>query len=328
MGLTIIRRARPAGPSRGVARWLVCGWLAVALSTLPAAAQENPPQGEEKKLPAPEEHTLKTKDGVALAVTYFPGTEGKETVPVVCLHDWKGSRADFLPLAKYLQSQGHAVVLVDLRGHGDSTQQAGRSLRADRLRPIDFQAMVAQDLVTVKRFLLDENNAQRVNIEKLTVVGAGAGAMLATYWTTRDWSLVSYPNLKVGHDIRALVLISPRMRFQEGNMSFTTAYSQRAFPKKLISAHIVVGTGLRDEAADAERIYKLMEPHAWQGRDASPEEIVREKNLFLDTYDTKLQGTKMLDAGLGLEERIGNFIKLRLVNQRYEWTDRTSPLSG
>ena len=75
----------------------------------------------------PEEVKLTTKDGVRLGVTYYASSMGKKAVPVVMLHDYKESRAVFHALAQALHSprepnqDSHAVLTVDLRGHGDST---------------------------------------------------------------------------------------------------------------------------------------------------------------------------------------------------------------
>ncbi len=58
--------------------------------------------------------------------------------------------------------------------------------------------------------------------------------------------------------------------------------------------------------------------------------------LFLMTpEETKLQGTKLLNAkdlkldgkALNLNEKIGNFIKLRLVEGKYTWDERQNALA-
>ncbi len=67
--------------------------------------------------------TLNTHDGVTLGATYYGSLLGKEAVPVIMLHQYKGSRADFKDLALALQAKGCAVLVPDLRGHGQSTHQ-------------------------------------------------------------------------------------------------------------------------------------------------------------------------------------------------------------
>jgi len=95
--------------------------LLIAPSLLFAAEKKS----AEAEIPAPEDLTLRTDDGLKLAVTYFPGLRGKDSIPVILLHSFKGSGADFAKedgLAPYLQEKlGCAVIVPDLRGHGKST---------------------------------------------------------------------------------------------------------------------------------------------------------------------------------------------------------------
>src|SRR5258708_3431888 len=81
-------------------RWLVMVVLAgLSLCAGPVTAQE------QAKISPPEELSLETKDGVVLRCTYFPGTKGKESVPVVLLHPFKGNRHNFATLPTYLQEK-------------------------------------------------------------------------------------------------------------------------------------------------------------------------------------------------------------------------------
>ncbi|NUM79776.1 hypothetical protein HUU42_03140 [bacterium] len=53
------------------------------------------------------------------------------------------------------------------------------------------------------------------------------------------------------------------------------------------------------------------------------EEAASKKDLFLGSFDTDLQGAKMLGRGLPVEGWIANFIQLRLTNQNHPWRDRS-----
>ncbi|MCL2622066.1 MAG: alpha/beta fold hydrolase [Planctomycetaceae bacterium] len=61
-------------------------------------------------------------DGMILSATYYRGTKGKESVPVVLLHGLGGSRSDFDPIVPELLKNGMAVLVPDIRGHGKSSE--------------------------------------------------------------------------------------------------------------------------------------------------------------------------------------------------------------
>src|SRR5438874_10913883 len=80
------------------------------------------------KVPMPREVTLRTGDGVEIAAVYYESKLGKEAIPVILLHEYGGSGADFKGLAEHLQGEkepGFAVLVPDLRGHGGSTKVRG-----------------------------------------------------------------------------------------------------------------------------------------------------------------------------------------------------------
>src|SRR3990170_7357044 len=76
----------------------------------------------EPELPKPVVVDLNTKDGLRLVSTYYGQRQGSKAVPIVILHDFKGSRNALSDLAQRFQQTGYAVTVPDLRGHGDSTK--------------------------------------------------------------------------------------------------------------------------------------------------------------------------------------------------------------
>lgn len=326
-------------PSRP--RSLVSGSLLVVLLIAalampgPAAAQR---ASEKVEIPAPETVALDftdlpRMDRIRLKATYYPGVaaqdRGKEIVPVILLHGFKGNRNDMRGLAEYLQQLtdeqgepiGHAVIVPDLRGHGESAVQDGVPLDPDRMRPDQAQAMVRGDLEEVKRFLMRRNNAGELNIEKLCVVGADMGAVIALHWAALDWSWPMAGSTKQGRDVKALVLISPQRDFK--GLNAFRALESPAVSREL-SIHIVVGRGNSRDYSTASSLFRRLERFH---PEPPPEQILEKKDLFLDEYETSLSGTRMLGANLGLEERIARFIELRLVNQDYPWQERHAPVS-
>ena len=71
-----------------------------AVWTASAAAQA----GRPGRAAPPQEHSLTTKDGVQIRVTYYPSPAGQQAVPVILLHDFNETRAVMEPLAQLLQS--------------------------------------------------------------------------------------------------------------------------------------------------------------------------------------------------------------------------------
>lgn len=265
--------------------------------------------------PEPQEIRLPTSDGLTLTAMYYPSKLGKDAVPLILLHAYKGSRTDLQDLALKLQRDGHAVVAPDLRGHG-ATDGVNGALGVD-----DFAAMVRQDLEAVKRFLIDENNAGRLNIERLGVVGVEMGAEIAVDWAALDWSWPMLATGKQGQDVKALVLISPQWSFQ--GLKISDAVAQPSVRSKL---SVLIVAGRRDSRLlrEAKRLHNALA----RFHPAPPSGEANEKQtLWLKTPATSLQGTQLLnEKSMQVEDMIRAFVELRLVNKPFAWSMRMRPL--
>ncbi len=351
--------------SRPVALALAAVFVQLFFYVSAAIAQDEKGDDDEALPPAVEmdgkpgnQAKLITRDGVELAATYYPGTKGRETVPIILLHIFRGNRNDFSELAPYLQSLGHAVLVPDLRGHGDSTSVRGARvpLQADILSPTQFGRMVRFDMERLKYFLLQKNNAGELNIEKLCIVGGGMGASVAMTWARLDWNRPPVGNRKQGQDVKALVLLSPEMntpglplaaavsernlltlKIWDPQLQKVLKYSNEmdfTVPVRLdfraeVSMLIVVGKSKSKSVRYAKRLHTMVQHPRTVLKRHFPDVKV-EKDLFYGALDTSLQGTKMLGArGLNLEQTIGKFIDLRLVRRALPWKARQmDPYSG
>lgn len=272
-----------------------------------------------KELPDPFDITgneLMTPDGVALKATFFPGSRGKESVPVILLHSWKGNRKEFITLAFTLHQAGHAVLVPDLRGHGQSTIAAGRELSATRIGPTDIGLMVQNDMETLKSYLVKKNNAEELNIEKLCVVGSEMGATVAMNWAVLDWSWPQYPGVKQGQHVKALVLLSPERNFKGVGAE---EFLRNPLLNRFVSIYILLGNGDAKIAKSVDLMYSTLaklHPEPAEGQEE------KEKTLFFKGFDTKAQGSKLFaQRGLNVEQRIEKFIQLRLVARDYPWRE-------
>ncbi len=194
------------------------------------------PAASNSKFPAPEVVTLETKDGVTLTCTWFApepaglsekpagntaaptarvNAAGKSTAPFILLHDWDRSRADLLYLGRFLQLSGHAVIVPDFRGHGDSLAVAGSSKAIDRTRFRKKEmATLLGDIEACKKFLMRKNDAGVLNIDLLNVAAVGKSAILAMQWAISDWSWAPVGSIKQGQDVKSLILIAPEQKLK------------------------------------------------------------------------------------------------------------------
>jgi pimeloyl-ACP methyl ester carboxylesterase len=280
--------------------------------------------------PAAVEIAPKTRDKVQLAATFYPAPTkspdgkplpGKDVVPVILLHGHKGSRADMHALALKLQDAGHAAIAIDLRGHGGSTKQAlpngkERTIDPDRMTKNDVMNMVNYDVESGKQYLMDRNNAGELNIDKLCVVGADLGAVVAANWAMLDWSWPRLATGKQGQDVKAVVLLSPPKNVR--GMAIMPALTKREIASKL--SWLVVYGEQESDAKDAKTAAGQLEK--WLPM-PSADEAKEKQALYVLPLPTNLQGTKLLSAeNFNVAAKLMNFIDLRLVKKSYPWADR------
>lgn len=217
--LSANRSGMPTHPQVRTTRW---PWMAVRFSVFaiacllfsPVQAQERRRGNtEEDEALKPRPVKLTSKDGVELQTFYFPSDKGKEAVPVMIIHEWKGS-GNYASLALALRQAGHAALVVEYRGHGNSqnykdAQGRAKTFSIATMGRRDVEAILRYDLEAAKQFLKKENNAGRLNLNALVLVGSGEGAILAAHWAARDWKFPTVGRIKQGQDVKGLVYVSP-----------------------------------------------------------------------------------------------------------------------
>ena len=300
---------------------------------VPAAKEKE----KEKLPPAPQRVWLDTKDGWKIHCTYYGPKEGvrkgkgKETVPLIMIHGWGGQGSEYSYLAAGLQTLGHATIVPDLRGHGRSTGRRfpNGDIKVTKYDDRNFtpqeRGNMIWDIEACKKFLMEKNDAEEVNIEMLCVVGAELGSIIALNWAAMDWSWPQTPYVKQGQDVKALVLLSPRQTIER--LKATDALAHPAVSQRL-SLLIAVGKNDRKSFSEADRIYDRIERIRPEPPDDRMERL-RKKDLFLSQADTTLQGTKLLGRALPVNGYIVEFIKLRLLNRREDlpWSNRKGPIA-
>ncbi len=347
---------RPCKPRPSVILKPLSGWtvlvmgLSLCLNPTLAWAQDKPDAATDKKTdeeelkppPDPEEIDLTTEDGLQMKATYFPGVKGEESIPVILLHGFnnkegKHSRKDFLDeqgLARFLQASelGCAVIVPDLRGHGESIKiKVGKRFdKLDKpLRPTQVAAIVTEDLRAVKGFLWKKNNEKKLNLCKLTVIGVEEGAALALSYAADD--AVGYEQgeakvgpLKLGNFVNAAVLVSPASKV----LGLNTAQVMK-LPEicRDLPVMIAAGNKSKEHFADAERLRALFVKARPPAEDNKPESITV---WFFGKIDTPLQGSKLLaEPSLKVPDKVLAFMKVWLVTNAegkdYAWRELKRP---
>ena len=325
--------------SKSPCRHSLCAVAAVTLSMivtaaaagLPAAPLMSQPGVSTSDKPQSEKVLLNTKDGVRIVAVYFPAfiktdrsktpnpDVGKGIAPVILIHDWNGRASELFSLASYLQKSKMSVLAIDLRGHGDSKTQvvAGQEIKIDRKRiKNSFMQTAVYDIEAGKVFLKKKNNNKQVNIEMLTVIGTGAGAALALNWSAMDWNAKPLPNRKQGQDVKALILLSPKLTYKGINARAALGHPAM---RNFISVQTISGARSSSNK-DADKIYDTLH------NSKNEESKTRVVNIELDT---NLEGPRILTSPLGhsTAEHMEKFINARVFKfaDKFQWADRTPP---
>ncbi|MEO1524854.1 MAG: alpha/beta hydrolase [Planctomycetota bacterium] len=230
--------------------------LLVFLFTLTVA---QPATAQKKRLeppPEPRPVMIPTKDGNELSGYYFGSNKGKEAIPVLLVHEWKGQKNGYGPLCLALRDAGCAVLAFDYRGHGGSREivdGSGRKkqLNLQTMRKRDIETIVRYDIEAAKRWLIKENNEERLNLNALVVVGVRDGSVLATAWAQTDWQFPNIGSRKQGHDVKALVFVSPKRQLK--GIPIESLLQDRNIAA--LPTMVIYGKGSSEEN-DGERIHK------------------------------------------------------------------------
>lgn len=223
----------------------------------------------QKPADASQEQTLTTADGWPIHINYYESTGGKESPVVIMFPGVEGkqdsmTRKVWTGAAAALHKKGFAVVTADLRKHGDSVPDVEESqlARLTKLGSNDYALMATQDLETIKDFLLQQHQNEKLNIRKLGIATAGSGCLVAAAFTQFDWAKTPWPDSPVlsqrtpkGQDVRALFMLSPNSTVRGINSTSTI----RAVAANPIAVHIWYNPAVRAEVSAAEKFYKYLE---------------------------------------------------------------------
>lgn len=153
--------------------------------------------------------SFQTADGITIAGNWsIP--EGAKRV-VLLLHMMPALRVSWLPLSRALNEAGFATLAIDLRGHGESTNQAGKKLNYQNFSDSEHQAS-RLDIDAAINFLKEKG----FNESAIALVGASIGANLSLDVLHRYKGSTRAVLLSPGLDYRG-VKTEPLMKGLNGN---------------------------------------------------------------------------------------------------------------
>lgn len=281
--------------------------------------------------PTPEKLSLETSDGIRIMAWYYAAAkDAKPLATVILVHDLEGSHASVEPLALSLQKLGFAVVTPDLRGHGASaarsavgpkpTPDAG-TLKKNDLELISQssggtvreQCAVRGDIEAVRTWIKRKSDAGELDINRLFVVGSGAGAILAATWTAADWAWPPIATGPQGRQVRGLILVSPVWATK--GISLSTPMAGTAIRQDI---PLLILGGKEDR--DADRLYeqlRRLRPTGWfehrvgRQHEVAPKIKPTEASLFFIELDSTLKADKLAtDAVDTVADRIKTFLSI------------------
>jgi hypothetical protein len=182
-----------------------------------AVAGKPPGQDVPKpRMPAAQEVTFRSADGVQLHGTFYPSFNGVKGPCVLMVGEPKAGMSrketSWVRLAGVLQKQGCAVFTFDFRGFGENRDSKDinpvlfwkhpenksfpgfkKNIANAQAPTLDgakfrdsYRPWLVQDIVAARFFLDAQHDASVVNTQNLIVVGAGEGATLASFWLAAE----------------------------------------------------------------------------------------------------------------------------------------------
>ena len=145
-------------------------------------------EGQRVEIPGEEQRVL--------VGSFFAPKDSKVAAPAALLvHDADGQRSDLYEFAEKLQKQGFAVLVLDLRGHGESTGSDTPWAKLSDDEKIKVWSATVRDLKFGADWLGKHDGVQRANVSML---GDRAGCALVARRAVSD------------ENVRSIVLLDPQ----------------------------------------------------------------------------------------------------------------------
>jgi dienelactone hydrolase len=185
-------------------------------------------------LAASQRVNFRTEDGVLIAATWYEPSS-RPAPAVIFVHMLTRSRRDWEQVASRLASEGVGALIIDLRGHGDSTGALARSETPN-------YASLALDIKAARRYLSSRADVQQ---SRVGLAGASLGANVAALHAAADASITSLALLSPSLDYRG-VRIEQALRTFGGRPALFVASDDDAYALRSVRELEKTGGGIRE----------------------------------------------------------------------------------
>lgn len=147
--------------------------------------------------------TYETKDSFVIKSKLFYPTKEQEVYPVVVFFHSLGYSSDYWgPIVKKFVDSGTAVLVVDLRGHGQSVYDSNFKIRSWVYYTPKIYAKYPTDAADILKYIAI--NYKNISTSQYAIIGADIGANTAILAAE-----------KIANKPKCLVLLSPSRNFKE-----------------------------------------------------------------------------------------------------------------
>lgn len=213
---------------------------------------------------------LITSDGYHVSALYWgprKQPKGVKAPAVILLHMRGKDKSSWGGLPEVLLSEDFAVIAIDMRGHGATTDPSGRGIPLNSLSDADYRGMLF-DVAAAHNFLAGQ---AEVDPDRIGIIGASIGANLGILYAAADRRVRTVVCLSVGLDYRGLKVLD----------------AMKALDKRPL--YLIVSKGDKYSLESSNRIIE-----------ASAEDGPKS----LRAFDGSEHGTDILSAHPGLEQTI------------------------
>lgn len=192
-----------------------------------------------------------TEDEVTIIGNYWAGD--KRGKAVLLLHMMPATKESWDDFAALLNESGFSVLAIDLRGHGESTEQNGEILDFRAFSDMQHQSTI-RDVEASIAFLKKEG------AREIFIAGASIGANLAVQYQSQNPDIRKTILLSAGLNYRGVKTEPAALQLKESQSTYIIAGTQDAAAVEALNALKDAGSGkkkvkLYETAAHGTRLF-------------------------------------------------------------------------